>query len=300
MSPTKTASTGSALNQSGAICVAEMTERLRTARTRLAGLRAEQESLQGKLREARNWLNGHQMNDAEASRTGILGTIRERRSEVASMDGALTALKKSIQECKGEADALDAMRFGEEEQLDYAANVYTERRIDLNNHSTREKSLRQEFEETNRSLAAARSDLIAAQASKASCMSLADIGAAGKKESDAQRRVNDAELLVGNLGSALKRLPGEIDAARIALKLAEKKVWEAHCKLAVRDIQTLPGYTEIMEALKQAFVSWTASGHWGDFGVFLVTATIGEGVEPPGHEYVAGHKAELAAALKLA
>lgn len=299
MSPTKTASTGSALSQSGAIGVAEMTARLRAARTRLAGLRAEQESLEGKAREIRNWLNGHQMSDDAASRNGILGAIQEKRDEVASIGATLATLKQSIQECKGEADALDAMRFGEEEQLDYATNVYTERRSDLNNHSTREKSLRQEFEETNRSLAAARSDLIAAQASKARSMSLVDIGAAGEKESEAQRRVSDAELLVGNLNSALKRIPGEADAARIALKLAEEKVWEAHCKLAVRDIQTLPGYTEIMEALKQAFVAWVASGHFGDFGVFLVTATVGEGVEPPSHEYVAAHKAKLAATLKL-
>lgn len=299
MSPTKTASTGSALSQSGAIGVAEMTEQLRAARTRLAGLRAEQESLEGKAREIRNWLNGHQMSDDAASRNGILGAIQEKRGEVASISATLAALKQSIQECKGEADALDAIRFGEEEQLDYASHVYTERRTGLNNHLAREKSLRQEFEETNRSLAAARSDLIAAQASKTSCMSLADIGAAGKKESDAQRRVNDAELLAANLNTALKRMPGEADAARIALKLAEEKVWEAYCKLAVRDIQTLPGYTEIMEALKQGFVAWVASGHWGDFGVFLVTATVGEGVEPPGHEYVAAHKARLAATLKL-
>lgn len=280
--------------------VTEMIELLGAGRTRLAGLRAEQGSLEGKLREARNWLNGHQMSDAEAIHAGILGTIRERRAEVASMDGTLTALKQSIQECKGEVAALDAMRFGEEEQLDYAANVYTERRSDLNNHCAREKSLRQEFEETNRSLAAARRDLIAAQASKARCMSLADVGAAGKKESDAQRRVNDAELLSANLKTALTGLPGEVEAARTALKLAEEKVWEAYCKLAVRDIQTLPGYSEIMEALGQAFVAWAASGRYGGFGVFLVMAIVGEGVEPPGHEYVAARKAELAATLKLA
>lgn len=299
MSPTKTKSTAIALDQPGAISVAEMTERLRAARTRLAGLRAEQESLEGRAREIRNWLNGHQMSDAEASRSGILGAIREKRDELASIGATLAALKQSIQECKGEVDALDALRFSEEDQLEHAISAYADRRADLSNHSTREKSLRQEFEETNRSLAAARSDLIVAQASKARSMSLADIGAAGKKESDAQRRVSDAEMLIGNLNSALKMLPSELAAARAALKLAEEKVWEANCKLAVRDIQTLPGYTEIMEALKQAFVAWVASGHWGDFGVFLVTATVGEGVEPPGHEYVAAHKAKLAATLKL-
>jgi chromosome segregation ATPase len=300
MSPTKTPPTGDTLNQSGTIGVAEMTERLRAARTRLAGLRAEQGSLEGKAREIRNWLNGHQMSDAEAIRSGILGAIREKRDEAASISATLAALNQSIQECKGEVDALDALRFSEEDQLEHAVSAYADRRAELNNHSTREKSLRQEFEETNRSLAAARSDLIAAQASKARSMSLADIGAAGEKESNAQRRVSDAELLVGNLNSALKKLPGELEAARAALKLAEEKVWEAQYKLAVRDIQTLPGYTEIMDALKQAFVAWAASGHWGDFGVFLVAATVGEGVEPPGHEYVAAHKAELAATLKLA
>jgi chromosome segregation ATPase len=299
MSPTKIASTDSALNQPDAIGVAEMTERLRAARTRLAGLRAEQESLEGKARETRNWLNGHQVSDEEASRNGILAAIREKRDEVASINAALATLAQSIRECKGEVDALDALRFSEEDLLERAVSVYTDHRADMDNHFTREKSLRQEFEKTNRSLAAARADLIAAQASKARSMSLVDIGAAGEKEGDAQRRVSDAELLVGNLNSALKTLPGELDAARRALKLAEEKVWEAHCKLAVRDIQTLPGYTEIMEALRLAFVAWVASGHWGDFGVFLVAATVGEGVEPPGHEYVAAHKAELAATLKL-
>lgn len=300
MTSTKTVSTGSAPNQPVAMSVAEMTEQLRAARTRLAGLRAEHESLQRKSLEIRNWLNGHQMNDAEATRSGLLGTIREQRDEVASINATLATLRQGIQECKVEVDALDALRFTEEDHLERAIGVYAERQADLSNHCAREKSLRQEFEDTNRSLAAARSDLIAAQASKARSMSLVDIGAAGKKENEAQRRVSDAELLVGNLNGALKKFPGELEAARTALKLAEEQVWEAHCKLAVRDIQALPGYCEIMDALKQAFVAWVASGHWGDFGVFLVTAIVGEGAEPLGHEYVATHKAKLAAALKLA
>jgi chromosome segregation ATPase len=287
------------LNQPAAMSVTEMIERLRAARARLAGLRVEQERLQGAMREIRNWLAGHQMTDEEASRNGVLGAIREKRDEIASMNTTLATLNQRIQECKAEADALDALRFREEELLEFAVSVYADRQAELNNHCAREKSLRQESEQTNQSLAAARSDLIAAQESKARCMSLADVGTAGKKESDAQRRVSDAELLVGNLSSALKRLPVEIEAARNALKLAEEKVWEAYFKLAIRDIQTLPGYSEIMEALNQAFVAWVASGHWGDFGVFLVMATVGEGAEPPSQEYVATHKAKLAATLKL-
>ncbi|MDP3512383.1 MAG: hypothetical protein Q8S20_06510 [Sulfuritalea sp.] len=299
MGITETAPTKSAVNQLAAMSVTEMMERLRAARTRLAGLLVEQERLQGAMREIRNWLAGHQMTDGEASRNGVLGTIREKRDEIASMNTTLATLNQGIRECKAEVDTLDALRFREEELLEFAVSVYAERQAELNSLCARAKSLRQEFEETNRSLATARSDLISARASKSRSMSLADISAAGGKETDAERRVSDAELLVGNLNSALKRLPVEIEAARSALKLAEEKVWEAYYKLAVRDIQTLPGYTEIMEALKQAFVAWVASGHWGDFGVFLVMATVGEGAEPPSHEYVAAHKAELAARLKL-
>jgi chromosome segregation ATPase len=299
VSTTSTQDTGDAKTQAAAISVAEMTERLRAARTRLAGLRAEQESLERTLREARNWLNGYQMSDSEATRDGILGAIREKRGEVDSLNTALTTLKRSIQVCKEEIDALDAMRFNEEEQLEYALNTYIERQTDLNNLRAREKSLRADFEEANRLLTQARGGLVSAQAARSHCTVLADIAAAGERESAAHRRLADIELLAANLKAALNRIPAEAEGAGAALRLAEEKVWEANCNLAIRDIQTLAGYTEIMEALKLAFVSWVASGRRFDFGVFLTDAAAGGGAGLPGPEYVAMHKAKLAKTMKL-
>lgn len=288
------------MNQVAAINVAETMEKLCDTRTRLAGLRSEQARLQAEARENRNWLNGHQGADGELAVLGVLEMVCERRAELVSLNEALLVINTKIQECKVDVDALDALRFSEEEQLDYAIAAHSERQAELDNHYAREAVLRQEMEATNRALGVARRDLMSAKAAKAGGMSLAGVAAASKKESDAQRRVSDAELLLANLSNALKQLPAELNATLAAVAAAESKVWGAYCDLTVRDIRSLPGYTEIIEALNQAFVGWSHSGKVQDFGRFLIAAiTAGDG-KSPSPESLAARKAEIASALKLA
>lgn len=264
-------------------------------------MQVQLQQLSEKRRAVSNWLRGHEARGQdELKAMGCLEQHQEKKRELSELDQQISDANRSINTLNGEIDGLSALRFGEDEVLALALRDYREAQEGATAILNEEKRLSDEKANSDGALSQAKLALSAVQSRKSKALSVADVDEASRAVAEAQQRVSNTEILLGNLDHALESIGNKTAKALTGVAECESKVWKAHCALIVAELKTTPEFSRVANELEHAYAASVAAGNFSDFGRFMSHVFLGEGNVNPDHAAILARKEDARRALHLA
>lgn len=269
-------------------------------RVSLGKMQVQLQQLSEKRRAVSNWLRGYEKHSQdELKARGWFEQHQEKKRELNELDEQISNANRSINALSGEIDGLSALRFGEDEVLALALRDYREAQECAMGILKEEKALSDEKAKADGVLSQAKHALSAAQSRKSKALSVADVDEAGRAVAEAQQRVSNTEILLGNLDRALEGIGNKKAEAQASVAEYESKVWQAHCTLIVAELKTTPEFSRVAAGLEHAFAASVSAGNFSDFGRFMSHVFLGEGNVNPDHAVILARKEDAWRALLL-